>query len=396
MSSSPTSRRTLFSLYCSTMGTWAAYALVIVVLPFRFAALGLSVFEYGAVLAVYALGTLATEGLWGYFAFRLGSSPAILLLGGLTATVMFALILPVTFLGFAALLGLYGLLVVYSTPLIRWMGMTASGPGTESRGLGRLSLFFGLGLSGGTALGPVIYTVWGFQFDAMIATVVFIASTIPLALLPWSSLSLPRATRSGRQPLASLFERGFVMAAIVVVLYFIAYSLVTNFLQYYSLGLFHGTIEEAGYTIAAARAAALVTGVLLGATIDRWGTGRAAPVGFALLAFGALGTALSGSYSEMVLATMVLASGSGWLGVTLLPLALARIPRAEQGTAVGVFGSFEDLGLVLGPILLGAVYSSFGAWFMFPVTAGIALSALVLSLIGWRMTGRPSVSGSVA
>ena len=378
------------------MGTWAAYALVIVVLPFRFAALGLSVFEYGAVLAVYALGTLATEGLWGYFAFRLGSSPAILLLGGLTATVMFALILPVTFLGFAALLGLYGLLVVYSTPLIRWMGMTASGPGTESRGLGRLSLFFGLGLSGGTALGPVIYTVWGFQFDAMIATVVFIASTIPLALLPWSSLSLPRATRSGRQPLASLFERGFVMAAIVVVLYFIAYSLVTNFLQYYSLGLFHGTIEEAGYTIAAARAAALVTGVLLGATIDRWGTGRAAPVGFALLAFGALGTALSGSYSEMVLATMVLASGSGWLGVTLLPLALARIPRAEQGTAVGVFGSFEDLGLVLGPILLGAVYSSFGAWFMFPVTAGIALSALVLSLIGWRMTGRPSVSGSVA
>ncbi len=396
MSSSPTSRRTLLSLYFSTMGTWAAYALVIVVLPFRFAALGLSVLEYGAVLAVYALGTLVTEGLWGYFAFRLGSSPAILLLGGLTATVMFALILPVTFLGFAALLGLYGLLVVYSTPLIRWMGMTASGPGTESRGLGRLSLFFGLGLSGGTALGPVIYTVWGFQFDVMIATVVFIVSTIPLALLPWSSLSLPRATRSGRQPLASLFERGFVMAAIVVVLYFIAYSLVTNFLQYYSLGLFHGTIEEAGYTIAAARAAALVTGVLLGATIDRWGTGRAAPVGFALLALGALGTALSGSYSEMVLATMVLASGSGWLGVTLLPLALARIPRAEQGTAVGVFGSFEDLGLVLGPILLGAVYSSCGAWFMFPVTAGIALSALVLSLLGWRMTGRPSASGSVA
>ena len=381
-------RGVLLPVYLSTLGTWAAYALLIVVLPFRFQALGLSVLEYGAALAVYALGTLATEGLWGYLAFRIGTPARLGLLAALTAGAMLALGFARSFVVFCALLGLYGMLVVYSTPLIRWIGMTASGPRTASRGLGVLGVFFGVGLSVGTAAGPLVYASGGFGLTVGVSTVVFVAATVPLLLVRWSRVPLPRAPQQAPRSARALFERRFVLATVLVVFYFMVYTVVTNFLQYYSVGLFHGTIEGAGYVIGAARAVALLSGVLFGAMVDRWGSPRAAPLGFLLLAAGAFTIWFSPGYLEMTLGTLLLATGAGWLSVTLLPMALSRIGPEDQGTAVGVFGSFEDLGLILGPLLLGVVYSTWGARSLFPVAGGLALLAMVVAAFGRTLGSR--------
>jgi MFS family permease len=165
-----------------------------------------------------------------------------------------------------------------------------------------------------------------------------------------------------------------------VVLYFVTSSLTINFLQYYSVDLFHGTPTDAGYVIGAARGTALFAGFFLGPLVDRWGASRVSPAGFLLMVEGVLGTLFSASYSEMVAATLVLAVGSGWLSASLLPLALGPVPRPAQGTAIGVFGSFEDLGLLVGPVLIGAVYATYGATSIFPVVAVVGLIAGALSL----------------
>ncbi len=392
MPPAPSDDRTLRGVYLSVLGTWASYALVIVVLPFRFEALGLSVFEYGAALAVYALGTLLTEGLWGYLAFRVGSPRAIAGIGALTAASMLALALPRTFAEFALVLGLYGMLVVYTTPLLRWIGMYSAGPGTASRGLGRLGLFFGIGLSVGTALGPTLYSLGGFELNVLLGTIIFAVSTLPLLALPWGSVGKPRPHSEGIRSLRALADARFVLAVTIVVLYFMAYTLVTNFLQYYSIAIFHGTPDEAGYVIGAARAVALVSGVLLGGLADRWGAERSAPIGFLVLVAGALGTWGAATYPEMVLATLGLALGAGWLSVSLLPLALSRLAPSIHGTAVGVFGSFEDLGLIIGPFLLGAVYTTLGPESLFPFTAGIAAvgGALALAIPAVGARARPA------
>lgn len=373
-------RKVLLPVYLATLGTWSAYALVTVVLPFRFQELGLSVVEYGVALAIYALGTLATEGLWGYLAFRIGSPRWLGGLGLVTVVSMVALGFARSFPAFVLVLAVYGMLVVYSTPLIRWIGLTASGPGTESRGLGRLGLFFGIGLSLGTAVGPLLFTIGGFWLNLAVGAAVFVLGTVPLLRVSWPDVPLPRARTGGFRSLGALLERQFLVATVLVVLFFMVYTLVTNFLQYYSLGLFHGSIEQSGYIIGGARAVSVVAGVLLGSQIDRWGPGRTAPVGFLLLGVGAVGTWFSLDYSEMAAATMVLAAGTGCLSVSLLPMALARILPAHQGTAVGVFGSFEDLGLVLGPLLLGAVYEAWGPRALFPVTGVLAFAGLGLAL----------------
>ncbi len=385
--------RVLLPVYLATLGTWSAYAVVTVVLPFRFQELGLSVVEYGAALAIYALGTLATEGLWGYLAFRMGSARWLGGLGAVTLVLMVALGLARTFPQFLLVLTLYGMVVVYSTPLIRWIGMTASGPGTASRGLGLLGLFFGVGLSVGTAIGPLLFTVGGFWLNIYVGAAVFVVGTIPLLTVSWSEMPLPRARTGGLRSLGALLERQFLLSTVLVVLFFMVYTLVTNFLQYYSLSVFHGTIDQSGYVIGAARAVSLLSGVLFGFQIDRWGPSRAAPAGFLLLGAGALGTWFSTSYLEMVGSTLVLAAGTGCLSVSLLPMALSRILPANQGTAVGVFGSFEDLGLVLGPLLLGLVYAASGPRALFPAAGALALVGLVLALLTRVGSTRPPGAG---
>jgi len=226
----PGEKRVLLPVYFSVLGTWAGYALLVVVLPFRFQELGLTVVEYGAALAIYALGTLATEGLWGYLAFRIGSARSLGALGAVTAVSMLALGFARSFLVLSLLLGLYGMLVVYSTPLLRWIGMRASGPGKAGLGLGRLGLFFGVGLSAGTAVGPLIYSIGGFWTNVYVGTALFVISTIPLLFVPWGSVRLPLARPKGQSSLRALTERRFILAIVLVVLFFMIYTLVTNFL----------------------------------------------------------------------------------------------------------------------------------------------------------------------
>jgi MFS family permease len=384
MPSPPSPNRVLRGVYLSTVFEMAAYSLVVVALPFRFQELGLSVLQYGTVLAVYALGMLATESLWGALAFRIGRPRPIVLLGGVVAAILLSTGLASSFLDFAVTLGLLGMFMIFPVPLMRWLALTARGPGTAGSGTGRYGLFFGAGLVVGASVGPFLYVRFGFLSLALIAVALSGISTLFLAVLPWKEVGLPPRELGTRGQVRAVLSRHFVLCSLVVVLFFVAYSLTLNFLQYYSVALFGGTPAQAGYVIGAGRGTALVAGFFLGPLVDRWGAARVSPAGFLLVVAGALGTLFSPSYAEMVAATLVFAVGAGWLSASLLPLALGPVPRPAQGTAIGVFGSFEDLGLLVGPVLIGGVYATYGATSIFPVVAVVGLlgAAVALTLGG--------------
>ena len=371
----------LLPVYLSTILAMFSYALVVVVLPFRFELLGLSIVDYGIALAGFALGMLITEGLWGAVAFRIGQPSRLLALGIVVGAVLVVLGLSNTFPEIVVSLGIYGALVVFPIPLARWLALTAGGPGTGGRGTGRYVLSFGIGLAAGSALGPTLYSTWGFLATVLVALGVFLASVVLIASLPWPSIDLPAPERRGSGGIRRIFTRHFAVCAALVSLAYLAYTLPTNFLQYYSVSIFHGTNAESGYVIGAYRATQMLAGFLLGTVVDRRGPARSAPFGFLLIAIGALATGFATTYWEMTGATLVLAIGTGWLSAALLPLVLEPVPRPLQGTTVGVFGSFEDLGLLIGPIVLSGAYSTTGESSIFFVVGGIALAGTVFALL---------------
>jgi predicted MFS family arabinose efflux permease len=382
----PNPRRVLPGVYLSTLVAIVSYALLLVALPFRFEALGFSVLQYGVVLAVSAFGMLATESLWGALAFRVGRPRPIVALGGLVAAIILAVGLSSSVLAFAVSLGLLGMFVIFPVPLMRWLALTARGPGTGGSGTGRYGLFFGSGLVVGAGLGPLLYVSLGFLTLSLLAAGLSVVSTLFLLTVPWKEIGLPPRDLGTRREIRAILTPHFAAASLLVVLYFVANSLPVNFLQYYSRDLFGGTPTEAGYVIAATRAIALLAGFVLGPSVDRWGPARAAPGGFLVLVAGAMGAFFATSYAELIAATAVFAAGSGWLSASLLPLALGPVPPAAQGTAVGVFGSFEDFGLLIGPLLVGAVYAAYGARAIFPVVALVGAAGVVVALAYRRIS----------
>jgi MFS family permease len=371
-------------VYASSAVTWTSFALLGVVLPFRFQALGLSVVEYGVAIAILALGMLLTESFWGVLAFRIGNIRPIVGLGIVVVLIYAAIGFSTTFLTLAVSLGLLGALVIFPVPLMRWMALTALGPGTGGRGTGLFGLFFGTGIVAGTALGPFIYVDFGFTVLTVVIMASYSAGVALTVFLPWDQVALPRREPGFTRHVRAVFTTPFVIAAVLVVLALLVKSLVWSFLQYYSVTPFQGTPTEAGYVIGAAQATSLVAGVLLGILVDRWGPGRSAPFGFVLMALGTCGTLFSSTYSEMVGATMLFAVGVGWLSAGLLPLALSPVPRPLQGTAIGVFGSFEDFGLLIGPILISTVYATYGVRSVFLTVTLLAVAGAVVSLLSYR------------
>jgi MFS family permease len=376
-------------VYASTTVVWGAFSLLIVALPFRFQSLGLSVVQYGIAIAVFALGMLATESLWGVVAFRIGNRRTILALGLAVAVAYLAVDSSTTFLTLTVTLGLLGALSIFPVPLFRWMAMIAGGPGTGGAGTGRYGLFFGGGMAVGAAVGPLLYVTLGFTWLTAIIVSTYAVGLGMMVALPWQETRLPRAEPGSLSQVRKVLAGQFVLVAFLVVLSFVAFTLITNYLQIYSVSTFHGTPTDSGYVIGFARATTLLAGFLLGGVADRFGLLRTVPFGFLLLALGALGMMIAISYAEMVAATMVFAIGSGWLSASLLPLALEPVPLALQGTAVGVFGSFEDLGLLVGPVLISAAYATYGVRSIFLLVAAVSFVGALLALLLLRLGPSP-------
>ena len=372
-------------VYASTAVAWTSYSLLSVSLPFRFQALGLSVVQYGVAMAAFALGMLATESVWGIFAFRIGKPWAILVLGLAVLVLYLTIAMATGFLALTVALALFGMLIIFPVPLFRWMAMIAGGPGTEGSGTGRYGVFFGAGMVLGSAMGPFLYVTLGFRDLMLVIMATYAAGLALMVLLPWGQTRLPRGESGSFSLVRRVLTSPFLFAAGLAVAGYIALSLVVNFLQIYSVDTFHGTPAEAGYVIGGARAILLLAGFALGGTVDRWRPIRTVPFGFALIALGALGTLVAPSYLEMVGATLVLAAGMGWLSAALLPLALESTPVPLQGTAVGVFGSFEDLGLLVGPVVISAAYAAYGARSIFLLVGVIAIAAAVAPLLVHRL-----------
>jgi len=211
--SSPRATTAVGLLYASTVVVWTSYSLLSVTLPFRFEALGLSVVQYGIAVAVFALGMLLTESVWGFLAFRIGQVRTILALGLIVMVLYVVIAYATSFVEFALALGLFGALVIFPVPLFRWMALIARGPGREGSGTGRYGAYFGGGMVVGSALGPSLYVSLGFGGLMVVVLATYAVGLALMALLPWEQTRLPQADPGGTTSVRRVLTTPFLLAA---------------------------------------------------------------------------------------------------------------------------------------------------------------------------------------
>ena len=227
----------------------------------------------------------------------------------------------------------------------------------------------------GQVIGPI---VGSFIAQASSFEYSFYASSILALVLAFFVLwSFPAAKkREGKRREKNLLSgmkfvlslRSARLLFLSAVLVFIGRSLVIAFLPLYASNVIKMSTFQVGILLASISGAQLVSMPALGWLSDRFGRKPTAVLSYALSGSLFLLYFLAKTTYEVFLVSI--AVGVGLSGLFLL---LAMIPTIASvgayGRVIGAYGSSEDLGIIIGPVIYGFVWTAYGPIYIFAVCA---------------------------
>lgn len=340
------------------------------VMPLYVDSLGINIIGWSVLVAVQAVGMFVSEWVWGSLGDRtdrrLLMLVSLLSMSLLSVLYTFSQLIPF----FIVLQFVTGVLFVAIGPLTRSYVSDASPQQSIGLYASLWWFFYALGRVIGPILGTFIAQAWSYAY-AFWAT-----SIISILLAAFVLISFPNEKRPHEQVKPSLVaglkrvlsRRSARLLFLSTAFIFMGRALTSSYLPLYASQEIKMSTVDVGILFAAVSAAQLVAMPVVGWLSDRFGRKRTALVGLVVT---------SGLFLLYFLATtsyqvfvVSIAIGIGFSGTSLLLAMIPDVtPSTMQGTAIGIYGSFEDLGVIGAPLLYGLVWSVFGPVYIFAATS---------------------------
>ncbi len=369
-------KASLGTLFLTVLLDLLGFGLVVPFLPGVARNLGASDFVAAAIATAYSLMQFFFIPLWGRLSDRVGRRPVLLWSIG-------ASILGMVLLGLADSLLLLVLARLFSGVATSNIAVAqayvadVTTPETRARGMGMLGMGFGIGFVVGPAVGGVLarYPVLGREG----ALPCFVAAGLSLINLVLAFATLPESLppeRRGRAPEIGrrrLFDvtalkkvAGFPGLGLAVAISFLGifwFSGLEVTFRLFTLDAFHLDVGQTGYIFALVGiVAVIVQGGLIHRLSRRFGEVRLIRFGLACVA---LGFAIDGASPSvgiplLLLGSVIIAAGNGLYTPSLTSYTSRQATAEVQGLTLGVVQSLGALARVVGPLLGGAIYQTFG------------------------------------
>lgn len=240
----------------------------------------------------------------------------------------------------------------------------------------------------GVAAGPFVglLLMGGSSFD----TVIWVAVASSLAglalILPVAVPDLRPAPDQAREQAGGwsrLLEPSALPMAMVGALFTLGYSAIVTFMGSFAAERSLGT--AASFFFLAYAASVLISRPLTGPLMDRRGYNVVMIPAFVLFAAGLLLLSQTQSAIMLFAAALLIGLGQGNLLSAGQTIAISRVPRNKLGMGTSTFFLGIDLGMGLGPVLIGVLVQFVG------IGAGygyLGIYALALLGIYWLVQGR--------
>jgi len=138
---------------------------------------------------------------------------------------------------------------------------------------------------------------------------------------------------------------------------FMGVALMRSFLPLYASEQVRMSTLEVGILFSATSAVQLIALPLLGWVSDEFGRRRTVLVGFGLTSLAFLLFFLAGNPTQLMIVSLIVSVGLSASSLLLLALIPDVASDRAYGAVVGVYGSIEDVGLILGPVVFGLIWS---------------------------------------
>ena len=258
--------------------------------------------------------------------------------------------------------------------------------------------YYSLSQTLATAIGPFLGMFLSQHGSyIMIFTACAVAAAIVVVILPFMSLRKVELTEEQMKgmlgfKLSNFIEPKAVPISMIVLLIYLGYSSVVSFLAVYSKEI--ELADAAGYFFIVYAVVVLVSRPVIGKTFDK--RGEHVIMYPAIAIFGVGMFLFSQSYRSLILllAAACIGLGLGAIQFSTQAIAVKVTPRHRMGVANSTYFMLCDVGMGVGPLLVGILIPFTGYRRMYAVVAAIAfLCILLYFLLHGRkaMRERPAV-----
>ncbi|SHH55759.1 Predicted arabinose efflux permease, MFS family [Sporobacter termitidis DSM 10068] len=262
-------------------------------------------------------------------------------------------------------------------------------PDRRGEGIG----FFSLNFTVATALGPLagMFIVQHFTYTALFA-VCAAAALLSLLLAAFVKIEKPvfseeQLVQLKKKPLGDIFERRALPLSLVVIFMSLCYTGVTAFLSSYTVQLHQASTASLFFIVYAA--AILICRPLAGKLLDKRGDNIVMYPAVVFYALSLLALAFARGGTMFILAAVLMALGYGNILNMGQTIAVKSVDRHKVGSATSTYFVFSDIGLGLGPVLLGLIAGAGGFAAMYLAEAAVvALGVPLYGLLHGRRARR--------
>jgi MFS family permease len=352
------------------------------VLPLYLMSIGVGVLDWSLLVSVFGAAMISTEAVWGFLSDKIGKGTVIVI--GMLSMALIApsyaltVSMPLLFI-LQFLRGAFGVAIGPSSRALISDLAPAQRLGV-AMGLWYTSLMFGEIV--GSILGTYIAVTTTFAHPLYFCVVSSTSGGI-VALI-WLRRPSTHTTNRVEKPFFRSIKRMLTMrplqiASALAVILITEETLITAFLPVFAVELIEATPTDIGISLATFNAVCVAVTLLLGRTSDRIGRRLTVALGMIICGFADLSYISATFLAQMLLATVGVAIGFSLVAPTLLALLTDVTKPEEYGTAMGIYGVFEDIGVMAGPLLYGYTWKSQGITSIFYLSAAIQAIGLALT-----------------
>ncbi len=359
----------MMSMFIFTLG----FGIIIPVIGYYTKSMGAGPLELGLLMASMSAMQFLFAPLWGRISDRIGRKPVLLvgLLGFALSFIIVGFSTQLWMLFVALIIG--GILTAGIWPAV--LAYIADITTHEERGslMGYAGAASGLGIIAGPAISSVL-TTWGMTVPFFTSAALGLATAIAgFLFLPESLRQDRRAGPEKKMPVLSTLRTPLGMFFFLMLFATFALACIDTTYVYFISDRF-GVSElpsgmpflggqlvltgpnVLGIIFTAMGLIAVVSQLAVGKMMQKYGEEKTIVFGFGVLCAGMAFVVITVDLASLVLVTCLIALGGNLLNPAINTLVSKRSPEDQQGATMGLLGSFNSIGRVLGPSMGGFAY----------------------------------------